>query len=129
MIDPPLYECVHIRAVSYINMSMIASCRQSLILTKNPQSQFPYQSVSRLVGWFFGLSTLFGLFNSELSHFEISFKQFRLVLVQFCLHAFKCQNSFISNNSFWHKFTLFCFHAVKWKNSSFRTIQFSVNTV
>ena len=35
----------------------------------------------------------------KLSHFDETFKQFSLVLVQFCLHAVKNQNSSISNNS------------------------------
>ena len=34
-----------------------------------------------LVGWFYGVSTLFVPINTELSHFDKSFKQFSLFYV------------------------------------------------
>ena len=36
-------------------------------------------SIGWLVGWFYGVSTFFESFNTELSHFDISFKQFKWV--------------------------------------------------
>ena len=38
-------------------------------------------------GWlFYGISTFFGSFNTELNNFDKSFKQFNLVLVQFFVY-------------------------------------------
>ena len=39
-----------------------------------------------LVVLFYGVSTLFGLFNTKLSHFDKSFKQFSLVKVHFFVY-------------------------------------------
>ena len=41
----------------------------------------------------YAVSTLFGPFNAELSHFDKSFKQFNLVWLLFCLDIVKRQNS------------------------------------
>ena len=83
--------------------------------------QLEYSKKSRkpdlLVVLFYGVSTLFEQFNTELSHFDKHFKQFNLVLVQFFVYSqlnvktvlfqtfqfgistqYKCQNSSISNN-------------------------------
>ena len=57
-----------------------------------------------LVGWlfdmFYGVSTLFGSFNAQLN-----FKQFSLVY-SFYLQTVKSQNSSISNNSIYYKYTV-----------------------
>ena len=61
----------------------------------------------RKVGWlvvlFYGISTLFGSFKTALSHFQAI--QFSIDII-FCLHAVKCQNSCILNNSVQHKYTV-----------------------
>ena len=46
-----------------------------------------HPKVLRLVGWFYGFSTLFGLFNAELSHFDKSFTQLSLAWIQFFVYT------------------------------------------
>ena len=51
-----------------------------------------FKTVIWLVGWlvvllFYGVPTIFGSFNAELSHFGKNFKQFSLVWVRFSLHS------------------------------------------
>ena len=67
-----------------------------------PQNNFRMNSWF-LVVLFYGLPTVFMLSNTELNHFDKSFKQFSLVnllLFFFCLYRATCENNSISNNSF-----------------------------
>ena len=102
----------------------IANGMQHIFDIFRSYSSNTYVLISWLVGWlavlFYGVSTLFGSFNAEFSHFDKISKQFSLREVQcmFCLYTvklskqfyfkqfslvyrtlFKYQNSPITNNS------------------------------
>ena len=71
----------------------------------------------QLVSWcivlFYGVSTLLGSFDTELSHFDKSLKQFSLAEVRslivktILVHSFNVKNHTISSSSVEHKYTVY----------------------
>ena len=81
--------------------------------------------VQKLFGWllvlFYGISSLFGSFNTELSHFDKSFKQFSLVKVQFVVYM-QLYVKTVLFQTVQFSISMQFKHTVKCKNSLFQTI-------